>query len=139
MTYKKLSAIDDTIDHPTRKSMIFNDMTTKLPFKGPHGSKYINPWDLYGITGESAHRAYLHDPVSAGIVTYMEHGIDALGPMNLHLMLDGIRKQLKRQYGALGADFIELEMNMLLEQILKRKGLKSSLGYHYNPKRTMKQ
>lgn len=131
MTYKKLHAIDDTIDHPTRKSMLFNDLTMRLPFKGPTGRKYFNPWDLYGITGESQHRQYLHDPITAGLVTYLEHGMDALGPMQLHLMLDGMRKELKRQYGALGADFVELQMNMMLEAMLKRKGLKSFLGYNY--------
>jgi len=127
MTYKKLSAIDDTIDHPTRKTAMFNELTMKLPYPDPRtGRKYFNPYDLYGITGESQHRQYLHDPLTAGLVTYMEHGIDALGPMQLHLLLDGMRKELKRQYGALGADFIELELNMILDQVLRKRGLKSA-------------
>ena len=94
---------------------------TIVPVRKGDKLQYVNPYDYYGLSN-IPHRRVNHDPVTAGIMSFLEHGYDGIGLANTHLALDMISESIKKQLGVTGRDLFEAELNYVLENMIKRRG-----------------
>ena len=70
-------------------------------------STMVNPFDFYGLGKD--------DPVSAAAMSFMAHGVKGAQLGNLHVLLDVMSEQIKKDHGVIGRDLFEAHTNYLLE------------------------
>lgn len=75
----------------------------------------VNPFDFYGLGKDGSHRRVNHDPVSAAAMSFLAHGVKGAQLGNLHVLLDVMSEQIKKDHGVIGRDLFEAHTNYLLE------------------------
>jgi hypothetical protein len=116
--YKEIDAINSAIDSPTRRSKAFNEAYTSI--MGPDG-RYYNPFDFFSLGKTASHRRVNHDPVSATITALMENPRNGAVLANLHLILDVIGEEIKKQHGVPVRDLWEAQMNYIVDKLIRKR------------------
>jgi hypothetical protein len=126
MTFKQIQKINSIVDSPSKKSKLFADSMNFLQTVEPRtkgkGKRYSNRFDVFNLGQGAVHRRVNHDPVTASIMGLLEYGPSALPAIQLHLMLDAISDNMKKDFGRSGRDLREAQMNYVLESMVRRGG-----------------
>ena len=121
-------------------SVAFNQIFQKtLPDPtNPNKTMHFNPFDVYNLGKAGSHRRVNHDPLTASAMSFLAHGIKGAQLGNLHVLLDVMSEQIKKEHGVIGRDLFEAHTNYILENsvlptiIEKRKMLGMMTNGAYN-------
>jgi hypothetical protein len=121
-SWKQIDEINSIIDNPSQRSIAFNQSFTTSAIDPKSGKlTYYNPYDVFNLGKKSPHRRVNHDPISSAVMGFMSHGSRGSSLGNLHVMLDVVSEDWKRNFGVSERDFMEAHMNHFLEtQVLPR-------------------
>lgn len=131
-SWKVIDDVNSIIDNPSQRDIMFNQIFSQyLPDpRDPRKSRYYNPLDIFHLGEKIPHRRVNHDPLTAAMAGTLEHGVTGGFLSTLHVMVDVIGEEWKKNMGGPDARFLEAQMNYFLEkgvipQLMERQKMKN--------------